>query len=444
MRFKPWALGLTLAGAALLSACGGGGSSNHTNVRLLNASVSYSSLDFAVNSTTINSKVAYGAVGAYGSVDTGSTSSQLLDSVNGSAVLSWTPTLAGNSNYTVIAYGWAGAVKQTLLQETESTPDANKAKLLLLNLAADAGALDLYVTAANNTDSLSTYTPVATNILGSSGYNLMTSGTYRLTLTGTGKPADVRLDIPSVALASTSIQTLVSTSTVGGKLVNGMVLVQQGSATNYPTTSARARVVNGVASATPASNGVASSANTFVTSTLNGKSLMSASLAPAIGQYVTTTAGAATSFSVMVNGSPVTVTAPTLAAGGDYTVLVYGPAAAPMVSVIIDDNRLPTTSGYTKVRLMNGVASSVGAGMQVDFTNQASNVMPGTASTPQTVAGLTAGSRVSVTLPTANPALSALTGVNLAANTVFSVFVLGDSVVPYTVQINRDDLAPLQ
>ncbi|ALT78917.1 DUF4397 domain-containing protein [Paucibacter sp. KCTC 42545] len=443
MRFKPWALGLTLAGAALLSACGGGGSSSSTNVRLLNASVSYSALDLSVNSKSLNAKVAYGGVGAYGSVDTGSTASQVLDSSNGSAVVSLTPTLAGNSNYTIIAYGWAGAVRTTLLQETEPNPDANKAKLLLLNLAADAGALDLYVTAANGTGPLTSSTPIATNIIGGSGYNLLNSGAFRLTLTGTGKPNDIRLDLPSVTLDSATVQTLIATSTTGGKLVNGIVLKQQGSTANYLTTSARARVVNGVASASAPVNGVASSAGTSVSATLNSQPLLTQSLAPVVGQYVTTKAGAST-LAVTLNGVPVTVAAPTLTAGGDYTLLVSGTVAAPVVSVISDDNRLPSTAGYTKVRLMNGVSTAAGASMQVDFASVASNVLPGFASTPQLLTSLATGSRVNVALPTANPPLQTLTGVNFTANAVFTVFVLGDSVVPYTVQINRDDLVPAQ
>lgn len=436
MRFNSLALGLTLASAALLSACGGGGGSSKTNVRLLNASVGFSTLDLAHNasgdSSNINAKIAYGAVGSYGSVDTGSTAMQVQNSVNGSAVTNLTPTLAGDSNYTVIAYGWSGVVKTTLLQEAETAPDANKAKLLLLNLAADAGSLDLYVNPANSKDPLSGQTPVATNIVGSSGYNLLNSGAFRLTLTGTGKPGDIRMDLPSVTLDSATVSTLVATSTSGGKLVNGIVLKQQGAATNYPTTAARARIVNGLFGA-----------STPVSATLNGSSLLfPAAQAPAIGQYVTTTAGAST-LSVSINGSPVTFAAPTLTAGGDYSLLVSGTAAAPVLSVIADDNRLPTTSGTTKVRLLNGVGSTTaGASLKVDLTTAAINVLPGFASQPYFTFQPNAqiGSTVSLTLPTAT--IADKVNVPFAANAVYTVFLLGDPAAP-TVQFNRDDTAPL-
>jgi len=453
MRFNPWALGLTLASAALLSACGSGGSGDNTSVRLLNASVGYANLDLSVNSTTINSKVAYGTVGSYGSVSTGATASQLLDSVNGSSLLSWTPTLTGNSNATIIAYGAAGSIKQTLLQETEPAANASQSKLLVLNRATDAGALDLYLTAAGNTLPMSTYSPVASNILNSSsGYLPLTSGTFRLTLTGTGQPNDVRLDLPSVTLASTSVYTLVAVtatsvtaaSTTGGRLVDALLLLQQGAVISYPATSARARLINGLASAIPASanGGVPSSVGTTVAASLNNQSLLPASLAPAIGQYVTTTSGVYT-LNLSINGTPVTYTMPaitSLAAGGDYSFLVSGTAAAPVVSLIADDNRLPV-AGYTKVRLVNGVAASdAGAGMSVDLAQVANNVQPGNASTPiSLITNANLGSRVLITLPSASPALTEKVGQPFYANGVYSAFVLGDPIVPYPIIFRRED-----
>jgi hypothetical protein len=121
MRFKQiWGSAslscLALCAATLLSACGGGGgSSSSTQVRLLNASVGYSSLDLSVNSAATNTGVAYGSVGSYASVDTSATSTQILTSGVGATVANLTPTLAADSHYTIIAYGWGG-YKTGLLQ----------------------------------------------------------------------------------------------------------------------------------------------------------------------------------------------------------------------------------------------------------------------------------------------------------------------------------------
>mgnify|MGYP003353074679 FL=1 len=243
MRFKTWAWGLSLASAALLSACGSGDDDNTTQMRLLNASVGYSALGMEVDDVTINSSIAYANVGSYGSVDVAETGTEVISSGVGTTLASSTPSLAKDSHYTLIAYGWAGSLKTTLLQEDQDAADSGKASLLVLNLAPDAGALDVYVTAAD--DSLTDSTALASAISGGagSGYNTLNSGTYRIRVTGYNSKTDVRLDIPSVTLSSTQVSTLVLTATSGGVLVNGMHMIQQGAVTNYPNSTTRVRMV---------------------------------------------------------------------------------------------------------------------------------------------------------------------------------------------------------
>jgi len=432
MRFTSWAIGLTLAGATLLTACGGSkSSSSNTNVRLLNASVGYASLDLTVNNTAINSNVAYGSVGAYSSISTGATSSLVQASGVGSTVAALTPTLTGSSNYTMIAYGWGGTVRTSLLQEAEPVADANKSKLLFLNLAPDAGALDLYLTAANNTNALDGTAPVATNILGggSSGYNIINSGSYRVTLTGYNKPADVRLNIPSVTLDSTSVSTLIATATQGGRLVNGLTLKQQGAATNIPSTMARIRVA------------ATMSGNSTVSTTLGSSTLLATTLAPQIGTYQTVAAGAATPV-ITVNGGPLTVASQTFKAGNDYTLLVYGTPALPQFALISDDNRLPTVAGSAKIRLVNGFASGfAGLTMSLDYTDIASNITPGGASTVTTVSASSGStpSLLTVRSPTNGSVYSNSTLI-VPQGAVFSLFMMGDPALATPLgQLLRED-----
>ncbi|WP_422010951.1 DUF4397 domain-containing protein [Roseateles sp.] len=424
MRFTPWAtrlvLTLSLSSAALLTACGGGGSSSTAQVRLLNATQSYPQLDLTVNDKTINSKIAYATVGSYGDVDTANTASKVLTSDVGTSVSATTPTLAGGTAYTYISYGFAGAVRTTLLQEAETAPDANKAKLLILNLAPDAGALDVYVTAS--TDSLDTATPVTSNLQGGagSGYNQINSGTFRIRITGyTKKGNDLRLDIPAVTLASASVNTLVLTSTSGGVLVNGMQLIQKGAVTGYANTLTRVRAVNALAG------------SPVVAATVNGNNILPASLPPNKTDYFSFTAGASTT-SITVNSIPLTVGSPNFAAGGDYTLLIWGDASAPQLAVLSDDNRLPTVTGNVKMRLVNGlsVAGSL-ASLNVDFQTQASNVLPGTSSAPASISSST-GAVVTVNSPLKvdalyNPSSGTTSGLTpLTANGVYTIFIMGD------------------
>lgn len=416
MRFTPWAtrlvLTLSLSATAFLTACGGGGKgSSDTQVRLLNATRSYAQLDLSVNDKTINSKVAYATAGAYGTVDTGSTATKVLTSDVGTSVSATTPTLASGSNYTYITYGFAGAVRTTLLQEAETVPEANKAKLLVLNLAPDAGALDIYVTTA--ADSLDTATALTTNLQGGagSGYIQINSGTFRVRVTGYNKRSDLRLDIPAVTLDSASVNTLILTASDGGVLVNGISLVQKGAVKNFANTQSRVRTVAAL------SNGGT------VGATINGQQMFSTAISPLISDYVTTASGTST-LNVTVGGVTYPFTAPTLAAGKDTTLLVWGDVSSPKMSVLDDDNRLPTVSGNVKIRLVNAIAAQTsGVSLNVDFSSVASNVLPGTVSTPNSISSTTA-SQVDVTVPTTATAIYSNTSLAFPANSVWTFFAV--------------------
>ncbi|MCV2350496.1 DUF4397 domain-containing protein [Paucibacter sp. Y2R2-4] len=432
MHFKFWTSGLILAtalGATLgLSACGGGSSDNKTTqLRLLNASAAYSSLDLSVNSANLNTNVAYGSVGSYGSVNTSATASEVQTNGVGAVVASLTPTLSAGSNYTLIAYGWSGAVHTSLLQEAEAAADSNKSKLLVLNLAPDAGALDVYVSAANNSEDLSNFTPVAANIGGgySSGYNNLNSGSFRVTLTGAGQPKDIRLDIPSLTLDSTGVSSLIVTASVGGHLVNAMHLKQQGAVTHMPNALARVRLAATL------------SGNPQVSAKLGASSVLPSLVAPQVGQYQGYTAGAQ-DLSLVVNGSPVSVSSPTLKAGGDYTLLVWGTPSAPQLSVLSDDNHLPTSSSIAKIRMINGLASgAAGLNLTLDYSTLASNVLPGTVSALSSVPA-SSSSLLTVSSPSSSTPVFGASGLAVPQGAVFSLFMMGDPASPVG-QLVRDD-----
>jgi hypothetical protein len=415
MRFTPWAtrlaLTLSLSATAFLTACGGGGDGDgNTQVRLLNATRSYAQLDLTVNDKTINSKVAYATAGEYASASTNNSAVKVLTSDVGTSIVATSPKLNGSSNYTQIVYGFAGAIRTALLEEVEPVPEANKAKLLVMNLAPDAGAVDVYVTTA--TDSLDTATALTSNLQGGagSGYITINSGTFRVRVTGFNKRGtDLRLDIPAITLDSASVNTLILTASDGGVLVNGITMVQKGAVKNFANTQSRVRTV------------AALTAASTVGSSINGQQMFSTAISPLISDYVTTASGAST-LTTLVNGAPVTFTAPTLAAGKDYTLLVWGDAANPKMSVLDDDNRLPTVSGNVKVRLVNALPTT-SSSLNVDFSAIATNVAPGTVSAVNNISS-TASSQVDVTVPT--NASSIYTNATLAfpANSVFTFFAV--------------------
>jgi len=428
MRFTPWAtrlaLTLSLSATALLTACGGSGSDSNTQVRLLNATRSYSALDLTVNDTTINSGIGYAAVGSYGGVNTGSTASKVLTSDVGTSISATTPTLNANDHYTYITFGFAGAIRTTLLEENQDAADANKAKLFVYNLAPDAGAMDVYVTSASDC-SLASETALTTNLSGGtgSGYIVLNSGTFRVCVTGYNDRTDLRLAIPAITLDSKSVNTLILTATDGGVLVNGISLVQQGAATSYLNTQSRVRAVAAL------TNGGT------VSGTLNGQTLLTGAISPLIGSYVTvnaTSASTPTTMSLAVNGANVSFTVPTLGAGKDTTLMVWGDPAAPKLAVLNDDNRLPTVSGNVKVRLINAIPSqTAGVSLNIDYTARASNVTPGTASTPASIAS-TSSSQVDVTVPTLSSPIYTKSDLAFASNSVWSFIAVPNTTTAVT------------
>ena len=418
MRFTPWAtrlaLTLSLSATAALTACGGSGSgSSNAQVRLVNATRSYSQLDLTVSDKTVSSKVAYAAAGDYVSVDTNAPAIKVVTSDVGTSVSATSPTLTGDTSYSLITYGFAGSIRTAQLQENVDAAEANKAKLLVWNLAPDSGTLDAYLTTAADC-SLATETPLGTPLPGgvSSGYIVVNSGTFRVCITGTGKRSDLRLSIPAITLDSTTVNTLILVASEGGVLVNGIGLVQKGAAKSFASTQARVRTVAALA------NGGT------VTTSINNQSMFSAAISPLISDYVTTSSGASTLIA-QVNGVDRAFTAPALTAGHDYTLLVWGDPSAPKLSTLDDDNRLPTGAAGTadvKIRLVNALPTS-GAGLNVGFGAIASNVAAGTASTPNTT-GSSASTQVDVTIPTS--ALSIYTNPTLAlpTGTVWTFFAV--------------------
>ena len=413
MDFKRLAAVVMFTGLGLLSACGGGSSDGDSKaqLRLVNASIAYSSgLDLTVDDSKIASAVGYATASSYSSVDADSITALVQSS--GSTISSLYPTLSADSHYSLITYGWAGNMKSTILQEEEEAPDANYSKLLILNLASDAGALDVYLT--QSIDDLSNATATVSGVAGgsSSGYKTVASGSYRVRITGNGKNYDQRLDIANITLSSKQVATLVITPTQGGVLVNGILLTQQGSLSAHSTPNARARVVAAVSDFGQ------------VQATLGGTTLMSTSIAPNIGEYQTLTAGAS-ALSVLVNGTAMTAASPTLTAGNDYTVLVWGTPAAPQISILNDDNRLPSTSGTAKIRMINGVAGlSGGLTMTLDYSAIASNVLSGLSSTPVAVNSSSA-SLLQVSSPTSGTPVYSISDLPIVSSGVYTVFMMG-------------------
>ena len=242
-------------------------------------------------------------------------------------------------------------------------------------------------------------------------------------VTGSGNPADLRLDMPAVTLTNQQVAALFFAPTVGGTLVNGAALAQQGAYTAGRNTSARVRLAAAVAS------------SASVSASAGGVAIAANVIAPSVGGYVLVPAGAA--INVSVNGNSVSAPSAGPAAGSDSTLLVYGSVVAPTANLIADDNHLPTTSGNLKLRLLDGLTGAA-APLSLDaaFAVIASNVVPGTASPYAVVASSTA-LRVDVFSPTSLTPIYSDPALSVPGNAVYTLFMLGDAAAPIPL-LRRD------
>lgn len=186
--------GLVLA-ASLLAGCGGGSSTSTStaSVRLLNATSGYDALDLAIDGSTVNTGLGYGQVGSYAAAGTSGVSASVNVTGATSALSTSIRTFAADTAYTLLVYGSTGALKTALLTESATAAAANFTSLQIMNLAPDAGTVDVYLT--GSADALDSANPVASGVAAGSTvtYGTLASGTYRLRVTGTGDKTDLRL-----------------------------------------------------------------------------------------------------------------------------------------------------------------------------------------------------------------------------------------------------------
>lgn len=420
-RFRALAAVMAFATAAL-AACGGGGDDDEgASMRLVNATLSHTSLNLLANSETVVTGTALDTVSAYAGIPDGSPSLQVNDATTGAVLAVTSPTITGGQKAALLAYESGGTVRTAVIAEDTEPPASGTATLRVFNAATDAGSIDVYITEPAvdiNTLAAPTFTFTASNSVQASNFVSFGPGTYRIRVTGAGNKADLRLDIPSVVLANQQVGTVILTPTAGGTLTNGSVLIEDAGYTAVRATSARVRLVAAV------TNGASVSASAGTT--VIGSNV----IAPAVGgDYVSVPSGSA--LTITVNGASVAAPAGTLAAGSDSTLMVYGNAASPTATLIVDDNHLPAASNNYKLRLVNGLTGAVQPlSMDVNFIPVATNVGPGEAS-PYTVLTFTplTATQVSVTSPS-SPTPIFSSSFTLSPSAVYTLFMIGDAGTP--------------
>jgi hypothetical protein len=409
----------------LLAACGSSNNNNGTNpqVRLVNATQT-AALTMSLNGSAQFSNVAAATASAYASVTPGNYTVTVASSSTSLVSSTLTVGLGTGQTYSVLAYDRDGAVFPTVFTENQVAPTTGYGTVSVENLSPDSGTLDLYVVPVGTT-SLSGLTPTFQFVQYGASPSVTSelAGSYAMIATATGNPNDVRFTLGSLAIANGEILTLAFTSTTGGALVNGVVLTQGGSVQFTPNTSARVRIV----SALP------SSGSSPVVATVGGAPFATV-FSPNPGSY-TLVPGGATAYSISVAGTAIaTLPAATFTTGGDFTILVYGSASSPSVSIFTDNNQVPV-GGEIKLRLVNAGATGAGGLTMYDNNVQvASSVAYGSAS-PYFNVSVSSNSTLELVEASKNmPNIPISTS---TPDSVFTVFVIDDLVTAPTIIRDR-------
>ncbi|MDP3611270.1 MAG: DUF4397 domain-containing protein, partial [Rubrivivax sp.] len=106
-----------------------------------------------------------------------------------------------------------------------------------------------------------------------------------------------------------------------------------------------------------------------------------------------------------------------------------GSAAASSLSVLVDDNRLPSSTSRVKMRLLHGAAGVDPLTLSVDYLALSSDLAAGTVSAYSTL-NTSAAARIDVTSAAAPAPLYSAEDVVLQSQGVYTVFMLAGNATP--------------
>jgi hypothetical protein len=241
-------------------------------------------------------------------------------------------------------------------------------------------------------------------------------------VTGSGNSSDLRMNL-TTTLTSQQVAFVILTPTSGGMLLNGSVLTQQSGVVATRNTGARVRL----AAAVSGSPSVAANATAGTTTTV----IDSGSVAPAFGYYVLVPNAASSTLNITVAGNSVSAPSTTLAAGGDYTLLVYGSASSSTASLIADDNRPPTDGTSVKLRVIHGLTGTTGTlTLTANSSLVSSGLAVGAASSYATVTATSTGAAVLKLIPSSTGTTWTDDTDYLLDDTVYTILIGGDVAAP--------------
>ena len=405
-----------LATLALAAGCNSSGRpQNSTDLRGVNAVVDAEPLDVYVANDVKFPGLAPNSSSPFVNFDSGSKALTVKSSTT-QAVLYDNSLNFASVRESLLLYGTRASMQASLLPEDILAPSSGHARVRAVGLAANAGAVDVYLT---QTDLAGAGAAVVTSV----GFGAVTTstevvtGSYKVIVTVAGSQEVLFQSPTAQALEERSSVTVAIMPSIGGRLVNAMLLVagQSGTTTYIANPVARLRTVNGIPDAAGANfkvdGSVFSSGVSYATAT---------AYAPAAtGSHQIQVESAA------VPGSALATLTATLDAARDYTLVALGTPAATSFALLPDDNAFPAVN-FSRVRFVNALAAGTAVDVSVGGTSQATNIARGAASGYSSIAVGT-GLNVTFTAAGTSTVVGSLDGVQLDSQNVYTVFLFGSA-----------------
>jgi hypothetical protein len=213
------------------------------------------------------------------------------------------------------------------------------------------------------------------------------------------------------------IATLGIFPALGGKLVNGVVLMSSGG-TFLPNPLGRLKAVNAIPDS-PALNFKADNTTLLSSVPFGGSS-----------SYVTTASGARglQLEAANVPGTNIATLSQQVDPARDYTVMAVNNLAQAQLVALADDDTLPTT-GFAKVRFANAMVGSTTVDVLVNFASQTTGLVYKGASSYYQLAAAT-NYTVTFASPGGVSVITTITPVELVAGAVYTVYLMGNGGAP--------------
>jgi hypothetical protein len=413
-----------LALVALMAGCSGSGGreQNSVDVRTVHLVPDAEPVDVLINGDLKVSGLPFQSASGYANFAFGDATLEVKSTSKGDVLVAASPASFGpNTKYTIILHGRRAAITPLVIQDDAALVAAGKFRTRFLSISAEAQFLDLYLT----TDIANT-APTITGLgyASLSGYVELPAGSYPIVFTTTGTK-DVVFEAPAQTFGDQKRYTVVATPSTGGALVNALLLQGGADPIFLRNGLSRLKAVNALPDSVP------------LNFKADGTTLLSNVPYTASSDYVQLVSGSHTLQieRSSVPGSVIASLVASLDPARDYTMVAVGPATAPRVVTLTDDNSLPTTANSARVRFANLRSDAGAVDAAVDGTVRVAGIAPLTASGYSDLAS-DATHTITFAVP-GGATLITIPDVTVVAGGIYTIHLFGTAAAP-SARVVRD------